>query len=311
MPVASNLAGVCIVRNARDLIAFVCGHYLRIGLTHIRFIDDGSSDGTYEFLFQLARHEKRVSVAQVNAQEFRQGELMSEAAAELVHRGFAIILPFDVDEFWNISGPLLEDRYARHLEISFSGHWINFVQSRRVTRATPARLLGVKYSAPVLHDANQATVTSFKRPFVCFSTTKIAFKTARPVRLHVGQHSLETGPQHSDPTRYDIFHLPFRCKDEIAVRALDHEPRRAPLRQHASIAWQSFFFREAYLTSRTDDLWRANSADSDGFLNCGGERIPLAHDYRLRTVLVKAIGYLALRYPRCLLWLRADPQLNS
>ena len=141
MRAASNLAGLCILRNARDLIGLVCGHYLRIGLTHIRFIDDGSTDGSYEFLSRLAHREKRISLMQVSAPIFRQQELISEAANDLQRCGFTMILPFDIDEFWLVSGPQLEVRYAQHPEISFSGRWINFVQNETATKATPARLL--------------------------------------------------------------------------------------------------------------------------------------------------------------------------
>lgn len=297
MRVASNLAGLCVLRNARDLVGLVCGHYLRIGLTHIRFIDDGSSDDSYEFLSRLARKEKRISVTRLSTPIFRQQELMSETANELQRCGFTMILPFDIDEFWHVSGPLLEARYARHSEISFSGRWINFVQNQTETQAAPARLLNVKYSAPALDDADQDAVTSFRRPFVCVSETKVAFKAARPVQLDWGQHRLLIGPEYRDPSRYEIFHLPFRCRGEILTRALDHEPRRALMRDSASNAWQSLFFREAVLANRIDELWHANSADSDGFLNCGGERIPLVRDYRLRSVLLKAAAYLALRHP--------------
>jgi hypothetical protein len=303
MRAASNLAGLCILRNARDLIGLVCGHYLRIGLTHIRFIDDKSSDDSYEFLSRLARKETRISVMQVSAPMFRQQELISETANELQRCGFTMILPFDIDEFWLVSGPQLEARYAQHPEISFSGRWINFVQDGTETKATPARLLKVKYSAPALRDADQDTVTSFRRPFVCFSTRKVAFKATRPVQLDWGQHMLKTGPRHNDPFCYEIFHLPLRSRGEILTRALDHEPRRALLRDSSTSAWQSLFFREAVLADRTDELWRGNSADSDGFLNCGGERIPLVRDYRLRSTLLKAAAYLALRHP----WVLGSP----
>ena len=137
MRIAKGVAGICIVRNARDLIGLTGGHYLRMGLGHIRFIDDESSDGTYDLLLRLASKERRISVSQVTHGEFRQAELMSEAANELICRGFSIILPFDVDEFWNVSGPMLEKRYAADPEITFNGKWINFVQSGKATTAWP------------------------------------------------------------------------------------------------------------------------------------------------------------------------------
>lgn len=296
MRVATKLAGVCVVRNACDLIGLVCGHYLRIGLGHIRFIDDGSIDGTREFLVRFARNEQRISVQLADKAIFHQAELVSEAANELIRRGFSMILPFDVDEFWNVSGPALQKHYANNAEIAFRGHWINFVQGGEAKSAGPFYLLRVKYRAPVLEDASQDNVCSFKRPFVGVTTTKIGFKAVRQIELDVGQHNLATGPQECDARRYEIFHLPLRNRDQIAARGLDHEPRRAPLRGHPLVSWQSLFHRQAVLAGRTDDVWSANSADRDGFLNCGGERIALRRDRRLQRLLLNSYAYVALRY---------------
>jgi hypothetical protein len=134
--IATHVAGVCIVRDACDLIGLVCGHYLRIGLAHIRIIDDGSTDGTHEFLRYLAGKTPRLSIVRVDDTQFRQAELMSDAANELICQGFQIILPFDVDEFWDVNGPRLEERYAWDREIIFRGHWINFVQTTKATEAS-------------------------------------------------------------------------------------------------------------------------------------------------------------------------------
>lgn len=45
-----SVAGACVVRDARDIIPSICGHYLRVGPALIAFIDVGSTDGTFEFL---------------------------------------------------------------------------------------------------------------------------------------------------------------------------------------------------------------------------------------------------------------------
>jgi hypothetical protein len=50
------------------------------------------------------------------------------------------------------------------------------------------------------------------------------------------------------------------------------------------------------LAGRTDEIWLANSADGEGFLNCGGERIPLIRDRRLQALLLKSYAYLAMHH---------------
>jgi hypothetical protein len=285
------------VRNACDLAGIVCGHYLRIGLGHLRFIDDGSSDGTYRLLSELARKEKRISLHRVNNTEFYQAQLMSEAANELIQAGFSLILPFDVDEFWDVSGPALERRCADRSEIAFTGRRTNFVHSTTATRARRWYLVGVKHSAPILADAIPDTVMAYKRPWVCATLpSKVGFKTARAVELDKGQHRLIVGPTEIDDHPYEVFHLPLRNKSELMKRAVDREPRVAPLRSHPKIGWQSTFHHQAALAGRIDEVWLANSADANGFLNCYGQPIALRRDIRLRTLILKSYAYVALRY---------------
>jgi len=42
--IGDRVAGICLVRNAVDLVPFLCGHYLRCRFAHLHFVDDGSHD---------------------------------------------------------------------------------------------------------------------------------------------------------------------------------------------------------------------------------------------------------------------------
>src|SRR5205085_12384235 len=96
-----GVAGACIIRDAVDLVPYLCGHYLRGGFAHIAFVDDGSRDGTFELLKKIAHRTGRVSVRQVRSDVYDQSALMTEAANGLIQQGYSIIIPFDADEFWN------------------------------------------------------------------------------------------------------------------------------------------------------------------------------------------------------------------
>jgi Glycosyl transferase family 2 len=186
-----SVAGTCVVRDARDIIPFICGHYLRVGLAHIAFIDDGSTDGTFEFLLSLSRRTERISVRRVLDDEFKQRELMNEAVNSLIEAGYQIVLPFDADEFWNIGGAReLEQRFATRQEVAFFGRWLNFVEKADLTYPRPLGLLRIIYRAVPMADANQESVTAFHRPFVCHSDTKVALKTTRTIEMDLGQHSV-------------------------------------------------------------------------------------------------------------------------
>lgn len=294
--VAERVAGVCIVRDALDLIPFLCGHYLRIGFGHVAFIDDGSSDGTFEFLSTLARRTPRVSVKRVVDDQFRQSIQMTDRTNELIAAGYSIIVPFDADEFWFLQARELEVMLAAWTDTAFCGRWVNFVQRRTRLHSQPLGLLGMTYRAPELADAGRASVTGFTRPFVCVGTTKIAFKTTRPVALTLGQHALKNGPERHFQHNFEIFHAPIRARSEIEKRGLNYEPRRASIRKAPEGNWQSKYHRDIVLLGKMDAEWAANSVDKSGRLDVHGTPLDLTRDRRLQYLLVLAMIYFIAHF---------------
>jgi hypothetical protein len=295
-PVAESVAGVCVVRDALDLIPFLCGHYLRIGFTHVAFIDDGSSDGTFEFLSKLAGRTQRVSVKRVLEDQFRQPVHMTTTANALIASGYAIVVPFDADEFWCIEARGLEELLKTQTEIAFHGRWVNFVQQRKRVAPRPFGLFGMTFRAPALADADAAAITGFSRPFACYTETKVAFKTKREVTLDRGQHQLLTGPDEFCDRTFEIFHLPIRSRGEIEKRGLNYEPRRAEGRAKPTDSWQSRFHRDVIFADKVDAVWAANSADRNGRLDVYGKPLELTRDRRLRGLLMLAAAHLLARY---------------
>jgi hypothetical protein len=297
MPViAKRVAGVCIVRDAVDLIPFVCGHYLRIGFDRIAFIDDGSSDGTFDFLKRLSRRTRRVSVTQVVCDQFRQSEHMNRVTNDLIDAGYSIIVPFDCDEFWCLQARELEAALAPWTETAFKGRWVNFVQRRTALRSQAFGLLGMIHRAPESAVADQSSVTGFRESFVFYKANKVALKTTRPVELDLGQHNLLKGPETRFAYRHEIFHVPMRSRREIEKRGLNYEPRRAPTRTDPGVNWQSVHHRNVMLSGKLDEEWNANSVDKNGRLDVYGKPVDLPRDRRLQYVLLKSAAYLAARY---------------
>jgi hypothetical protein len=296
LPVAECVAGVCIVRDARDLIPYVCGHYLRIGFGHVAFIDDGSSDGTFEFLSRLARRTQRVSVKRVVEDQFNQRAHVTETANALIAAGYAIIVPFDADEFWCVEAHRLEELLATQPNIAFYGEWVNFVQGRKRLLPRPFDLFGITFRTPALADANRATVTGFLRPFVGYVEKKVAFKTNSAVDLSLGQHALLSGPDNFCDKIFEIFHLPIRSPYEIEKRGLNYEPRRVKTRTDPGENWQSAFHREIVLAGKVDAEWAANSADRNGRLDVYGTPQDLTRDGRLRHLLILAATHLLVHF---------------
>jgi hypothetical protein len=213
----------------------------------------------------------------------------------LIESGYELVVPFDADEFWNVDAKELESRYGAETQICFFGRWVNFVQQAHATFPSSFGLFRIKHHAVAMADANASTITTFRRSFVCHSDTKIAFKTRRKVALTRGQHALaEQLPR--DDRVLEIFHVPLHYRSEIEKRGLNYEPRRAITRKHPSDSWQSAFHRQIVITGRVDEVWAANSANLTEQLDVYGERLPLVRDNRLRILLLKALGHLAVGF---------------
>jgi hypothetical protein len=294
----TRVAGVCVLRDARDILPFLCGHYLLRGFDRLTFVDDGSSDGSFEFLTRLSRRSSRVRVTRVVHDSFRQPELVSAAANEAICEGFGIIVPFDADEFWDVSAANLVRLYGNEDGIAFFGRWTNFVQQAHHLAPRPGALLDIRYRARPMPDADGTTVPALRRPFVGYSERKVGVKTASAVEFARGQHNLVRGPADQDAADHDILHIPLRYRSEIDKRALNYEPRRQPQRGSGGSldSWQSAFHAQVVRDHRGDEIWAANSADGLGYMHLCGERIPLVRDDRIRRIILRSGAYLMMRF---------------
>jgi hypothetical protein len=293
---SDRVAGVCVLRNSVDLVPFLCGHYLRAGFARLHFIDDGSYDGTFEYLTKVAQRTGRVSVTQVHNKILTQKVLMNEAANALIAAGYPIIVPFDADEFWAADAGAFACQLASVETGVLFGRWINFVQARRSFASRWHRLPDMRFQTSNLSLSGREGVSGYRQSFVCVSAMKVAFKACAPVELSLGQHSLGGIQRHDDIHPFDIFHLPLRSRNEIVKRGLDYEPRRAPVRIDPGESWQSAFHAKAVADDKVDAVWAANSYDANGRLDIYGVKMGLLPDNRLRSTLARAAWYLFSRF---------------
>ena len=289
------VAGCCLIRDACDIAPFLCGHYLRIGVSKLLFLDDGSSDGTFERLQRLGRKTGRVEVRRTGHHSFQQADTVSAAANELRARGYRLILPFDSDEFWHLDRARLASLVNDPRDRVVRGVWTNFVQHRRVLGPGPASLFGIRHRAHPLSGDGLEPVTRRREPFVRVQAHKVGVMSAAEVRFEAGQHGLHSGPTLVDPGDLEVFHVPLRNRSEIVKRGTNYEPRMALARTTPNHSWQSLFHAEVVRNDWTDTVWAANSADSDGNLDVYGQPQRAIRDDRLRHVLARASAYM-LRY---------------
>jgi hypothetical protein len=285
---SQSVAGACVLRDCVDIVPFLCGHYLRMGFAHLAFVDDGSTDGTYELLQRIAKRTSRVFVKQVHTASFQQPALVTAVVNGLIATGHSIIVPFDSDEFWDADATKFRSILAPSTEAVVEGRWVNFVQRKSRLRSTRLGLFSATHRAPHLPDAGQEKITTYTNSFLCFSIRKIAIKTAKPVKIERGQHVLAVGPQEVCGTKLEVLHLPFRSRAEILKRGLNYEPRRAMIREDRTVSWQSAFFGEAVASGKSDIVWAAHSCDSNGQIDIYGKPLAAAEDHRLRRTLIWA-----------------------
>jgi hypothetical protein len=287
-----SVAGCCLIRDACDIVPFLCGHYLGIGVSKLLFLDDGSTDGTFERLQQLSRRTGRVEVRRTGNRSFQQPQVVSAAANTLRAEGYRLILPFDSDEFWHLDRARLMSLLDDPRDRVGRGAWINFVQRRRVLGPRSGALFGVRHRVHPLQGDGLEPVTGRREPFVRVQAHKVGVMSARDIHFEAGQHAMRAGPTLVDPMDIELFHVPLRSRSEIVKRGTNYEPRIALARKAPGDSWQSIFHAEVVRNDWTDSVWAANSVDQHGNLDVYGRPMASVRDDRLRHAMLGAAAYL-------------------
>lgn len=285
--------GICVLRDCRDLVPFLCGHYLRMGLDQIRFFDDGSTDGTARDIAELAEREPRIRLRRLEqGPTFWQARVINAAVDEAVAEGFRFILPFDADEFWDIEPSGLAHLCADPTPRVICGRWVNFAQRREITERRSGNLLSMTHRL-ANPSATQDAVIRCLEPFIAFRDQKAAIMSdGSAIGFEPGQHAVASDAISHDHRRFDIFHVPLRSRSELFLRA-EWEERRAGGRKSPGYSWQSAFHADMVQSGRSDVVWNANSVDSHGCIDVFGNERPLNEDLRLLRLLSLATEYLS------------------
>lgn len=289
-----RICGICLIKDSVDLVPYLCGHYLRIGFDRLVFVDDSSTDGTFDALSLMARADARVVVVRSTDPVLRQQRIMNEAANAALAEGYRIVFPFDADEFWHVDAAWVRGQAKR--PGVFIGRWVNFVQDRDVAACDRRSLPRARHHAPDMPNTTAEAILRYERAFLTLGTAKIGFCSDQPVDIAIGQHSLIRGPERVLAQGLEVFHLPFRAAETIRRRG-EQATRVLQLAKPGEHV-QSHLFAEALRFGELDRAWAANSASADGFIDLPGARVPLVEDARLATLLTDALDYLQQRYPQ-------------
>ena len=299
---------VAIVRNAVDLAPLTALHHVLIGAETVWVIDNGSSDGTYEALRDLAMKVPGLRVDRDDG-PFDQARMATEMANALLREGHRLIVPFDSDECWDLSIPRLARFMARNQVNAVTGNVVNYVQARGVLEptATSWRSANRRVEQPMDPGDLRGSLKEERHSFVQLIFIPKMLAAPPPgaqVSVRKGAHVVAYEGRTVLPwRRVACLHLPLRAASELEKRVRDYKDRHAPFRADPEFGWRLNYWSEMLASGKIEREWAANSYAPDGTLDVFGNPAPTIRDDRLVRYLRRADLFArALRLPGARLW---------
>ena len=299
---------LAIVRNAVDIAPLTALHHLLIGADTVWVIDNGSTDGTYEVLRDLAAKVPGLRVDRDDG-PFDQARMATELANALLRDGHRLLVPFDADECWDLSIPRLARFMQRNRVNAVTGNVVNYVQARSVLAPAPGswRLASRRVEQPMDPGDLRGSLKQERHSFVqlIFRPKMLA---APPVGARVaivkGAHAINYEGRATLPwRRVACLHLPLRAASELEKRVRDYKDRHAPFRPDPEFGWRLNHWAEMLASGKIEREWSANAYAPDGTLDIFGRPAPTIRDDRLVRYLRRAALYLkAMQLPAARLW---------
>jgi hypothetical protein len=299
---------LAIVRNAVDIAPLTALHHLLIGLDTVWVIDNGSTDGTYEVLRDLAAKIPGLRVDRDDG-PFDQARMATDLANALLRDGHRLIVPFDADECWDLSIPRLARFMERNQVNAVTGSVVNYVQAHSVLAPSPGswRLASRRVRQPMDPGHLRGSMKEERHSFVqlIFQPKMLAAPPeGAPVAIRKGAHLVDFEGRATMPwRRVACLHLPLRAASELEKRVRDYKDRHAPFRPDPEFGWRLNYWSEMLASGKIEREWAANAYAPDGTLDIFGRPAPTIRDDRLVRYLRRADLYRkAMRLPAARLW---------
>ena len=299
---------LAIVRNAVDLAPLTALHHVLIGAETVWVIDNGSSDGTYELLRELAAKVPRLRVDRDDG-PFDQARMASDMANALLREGHRLLVPFDSDECWDLSIPRLARFMARNQVNAVIGNVVNYVQARSVLAPTSTswQLASRRVERPMDPGDLRGSLKEERHSFVqliFIPKMLVAPPPGARVAVRKGAHVIGYEGRTVMPwRRVACLHLPLRAASELEKRVRDYKDRHAPFRADPAFGWRLNYWSEMLASGKIEREWAANAYAPDGTLDIFGRPAPTIRDDRLVRYLRRADLYLkAMRPAAARLW---------
>ena len=286
------VVGICMVRNAVDIVRVNVLHHLSLGLDRIVLVDNMSTDGTVRVLEEMSRRDSRLRWSQEDGPH-PQARVFTRLAREAHHEGADWVLPIDVDEFWHVRSAKLKTILAKSESVAIRVQVINFVQQRSQLESTPDALLHMTWRVPQPvgspEEAAELVASGQIAHVEARYPAKWIVRPTQTVEISHGNHHLAGivgGLENSD--EIVCLHAPLRSRAALYAKAI-HGRRVEEAGGKPGESWHVRRFRRLAEEDRMEQEWAANSYE-DGCLNVFGVRHPLVYDPTLCNVLKPSLA---------------------
>jgi glycosyltransferase involved in cell wall biosynthesis len=215
-----KVAGITMVRNEIDVIEFCIEHHLAQGIDYIFICDNGSTDGTLEYLQNKSKSDKRVVLYEDSGQ-YHQQKIINYLSTLAYKKNCEWVVPFDADELWFSDNNLKTD-LSKVLQASVKIKLQDFVQSSNIINTKIDTYISVNWRLPDnseaidLNNVIDGTRSMIENP----SSYKYIVRTSENLNIFPGAH----GFSGQDKTYYEgnefkSYHIPIRSYQALVAKA--------------------------------------------------------------------------------------------
>ena len=280
------VVGICLVRNAADIVRVNVLHHLSLGLDRIVLVDNMSTDGTDLVLQELSR-DSRVRWFREDGPH-PQARVFTRLAREAYREGADWVLPIDVDEFWQTRRGNFRSILAKSESVAIRVQVINFVQRRSQLESTPDALLHMTWRVPQPAGSPEEALELVGSGKIAHVEARYPAKwivrpTATVEIAHGNHHLAGIVGELEDSDEIVCLHAPLRSRAALYAKAI-HGQRVEQAGGKPGESWHVRRFRQLADEGQMEQEWAANSCE-EGFLDVFGVPHPLVYDRTLRDVV--------------------------
>jgi len=260
-----KIAGITMVRNEIDVIEFCIEHHLSQGLDYIFICDNGSTDGTLEYLREKSNNDSRVFLYEDSGQ-FHQQKIINHLSGMAYKNGCDWVVPFDADELWFSDNTLKLD-LQKVEKSSVRIKLKDFIQNKNVTSPTEDTYISVKWRLPEnsekfnLEDIVLGNRSMIENP----SFYKYIIKTSNALNIAPGAHSF-FGQDNDfyEGEEFNVYHIPIRSYQALVLKA-EQGQRLIDAGYPSDHGWHVQRYANLYRTGYLADEW-FNNSEVDGLI---------------------------------------------